>query len=365
MIASCFHIPKLEDNFDNWLFRIEILLDEKGLRKVIESRNEKKAKEEEFIKQDSKARNIIIQGIPDKYLDYVKNASTAHDMITKLKSTFQRKSTLSSLCLKRQLINLKCSKNQSVQDHINKFEKLVQDIANHGIVIDEKEKVCQFLLSIEQAYQPLVTALEMSNSELTLDFVKSKLLDAEMKEKSNQGVMRKTNEYVFESTSQIKCYNCGEPNHFARNCPKRNFHQRGRGSSRSRGRGMRQTRKQTANIGEEHTTNKEVSFVAAQANSAENTQNHVKEEIEFVIDSGASHHMISHNFQKYMTDLQKIPRINIKVADGNTIGTTLKGKLKGISKEGLEISIPDCLILEKLSHNLLAVRKLNEKVLHM
>lgn len=173
--------------------------------------------------------------------------------------------------------------------------------------MEEKDKVCHLLMSVEEAYKTTVTALEATNSELTLEFVKCKLLDAELKEKNIKQRPTSTNkEYVFNSNS-IKCYNCGEPNHFARTCPRNtrtsnnnnqrgrgNYrgNQRGRGNFRENNRGTSENRRSSANVGEEMTFN----FVAAQAQSALcNTEN----EIEFVIDSGAS----------FMEELMKVLKL--------------------------------------------------------
>lgn len=375
MTTTPMQVPQLESgNFENWLFRIEIALDEKGIRHVIKSKIDDK---EDSVKQDAKARHVIIQALPDKYLEYVKGANTAFDMIEKLTNVFQRKSTVSSLCLKRQLINLKCKKTDSIQEHLTKFEKLVQDINSNGIKMEEKERVCQLLLSVEDAYGPLVAALEVSNTELTVDFIKSKLLDAEIRERTHQGPTTSTrrNEYVFQS-STVKCYKCGEPNHFARNCCKsaqtsnlkeNNRQEKGKGNNRGRSyqRGTHHNksnvnRRPAANIGENQDVDSKVLFIAAQAHSAED-RCYVNRDIEFVIDSGASYHMVNNKYERYMIDIQEIPIIHIQVANGNTITANKKGKLIGTSSEGIEITIENCLIVEKLTHNLLSVLKLNEK----
>ncbi|CAB3250908.1 unnamed protein product [Arctia plantaginis] len=205
------HVASLEST------NLEIALHETGAREVIKRKIDDK--DQELIKNYAKARNTIIQTLPDKYLEYVKSASTAHEMIENLKNIFERKSTLSNLYLKRQLLSLKCKKD-SVEEHFSKFDKLIKDIEINGTKMEEQDIVCQLLLSVEEAYQPVVTALEMSNTKLTVEFIKGKLLDAELKEKNQQkNIQEKSNphnEYVFQSAS-LKCYNCGEPNHFARN----------------------------------------------------------------------------------------------------------------------------------------------------
>lgn len=125
---------------------------------------------------------------------------------------------------------------------------------------------------MEEAYQFTVTALETSNTELTMDFVKGKLLDAELKEKKTSECKPTKKEYVFES-SLIKCYNCGQPNHIARNCTNKAQssgyrQQRGRGNYRGNSyrsnKGKNFKKQPTANLGEA-IEDKSVPFIASNA----------------------------------------------------------------------------------------------------
>ncbi|CAH0732060.1 unnamed protein product, partial [Brenthis ino] len=75
-----------------------------------------------------------------------------------------------------------------------------------------------------------------------------------------------------------------------------------------------------AYLGEENDSEKAISFIASQAYTAATYQN----EIEFVIDSGASNHMISIEYEKYMTDIQEIQEIKVLVANGNMLSAKRK-----------------------------------------
>lgn len=161
-------------------------------------------------------------------------------------------------------------------------------------------------------------------------------------------------EYVFESSS-IKCFSCGEPNHIARNCTNRarsNPQKRGRENYR-RFKTREKNNRPRAYLGEENYNDKAISFIASQAYTAAT----YKKEIEFVIDSGASYHTISTEYEKYMTDIQEIQEMKVLVVNGSMISAKKKGNLSGICSQGIKISIKDCLIMDKLSHNLISVLK--------
>ncbi|CAH0731382.1 unnamed protein product, partial [Brenthis ino] len=254
-------IPQLESgNFTNWLFRIEIAMDEKGCVDAIRKKTD--LKDADLKKSDAKARNIIVQALSDKHLEYVKESRTAHEMIEHLRNVFERKSTISNLYLRRSLINLKCKTHDSVEEHFNKFDKIIREIELNGTKMTEKDKVCQLLISMEGAYPSIVTALETSNMELKIDFVKSKFLDAKLKEKQSSESKVSKQEYVFESNS-IKCFSCGEPNHTARNCTNRARTRNPQKRSRGNYRGFKRKEKNNrprAYLGEENDSEKAISF---------------------------------------------------------------------------------------------------------
>lgn len=109
------NLPQLQDNnFSNWKFRVDCLLEEKGVKDVtlkeikpdeFEKLDEKE--KTETLKQDSKAKSLIVQCITDRHLEYVKDAKTSFDMMKSLRNIFERKSTLSKLYIRRQLLTLK------------------------------------------------------------------------------------------------------------------------------------------------------------------------------------------------------------------------------------------------------------------
>lgn len=67
---------RLEDgnNFNNWKFRLELLMEEKGLGNILTC--EKVVKEDDK-KKDAEARSLIVQCISDNFLEIVKGCKSA------------------------------------------------------------------------------------------------------------------------------------------------------------------------------------------------------------------------------------------------------------------------------------------------
>lgn len=347
------------ENYGVWMFRLHCLLEERGCvegaEKTLEECKEMSAEEKEnFQKKNIKAKNIIVQSLSDKYIENIKGIESAKEMINKLKGLYERKSTLTSLFLRKKLLKMKCGPKDDLGDHFNNFDKIVSQLEDSGSKMNEQDKVCHLLLTMSDVYEGTITALETTNVKLTVDYVKSKLLDAELKVKNSEKTECAVFENAFMTRDNFKCYNCGERNHFARNCPKKTNNNNYRGNYRGRGfnrQGNDRGRGYQANIIEE---NNDYSLLAYSATAETN------EIITFAIDSGATHNMINEKYIKYLSEVQDIPKINIRIANGETIQINKKGNLKVLSKEGYKLTI-EVLVVKDLSVNLLSVRRLNKK----
>lgn len=104
-MASCRNVSQLSNlkavNFNNWFFRLKGALDAKGVLHCIESEVDTKE-----TKNDAIAKNNIISCLSDTHLSLIKEFTTSKRMIEKLKNAFQRKSSVSKLYLRRQLLSI-------------------------------------------------------------------------------------------------------------------------------------------------------------------------------------------------------------------------------------------------------------------
>lgn len=60
-----------------------------------------------FVKKNAKAKSIIVASITDKYIEYVKKAQTAYEMLKCLEQIFEGKSDLLKVLIRRKLLQLK------------------------------------------------------------------------------------------------------------------------------------------------------------------------------------------------------------------------------------------------------------------
>lgn len=349
-------VPILEaNNFNNWWFRIEIILKREQCNDVLETDFQSLASEAEktaWMIKDAKAQSVIVQGLADKHLDIIKESKTAKAQRDALKGIFARSSSFTKLSTWRKLINLKTEPGEKLEDHFSRFEAILRELKEHGTTLDESDKVCHLFLSMPQKYNTVVTALETVD-KLTMDFAKARLLDEELKLVSQDN--KYDEETSFEISDKKACFKCGSFTHFIGQCPKRT---RGRARGRSNYRGHREgysnnSQQQQANEADERQNEAEIQLYAANLCS-------VKDKVYFVIDSGASNHFVTEKVGKYMSDIKTLPKdVTIQIANGENLKTNNKGTLK-FQCQGQNVSI-EALIVPNMQHNLLSASKMTEK----
>lgn len=231
-------------DFNNWKFRVEILLREHDVEEfitkslgeydeaiviagdaqnVIDRKNKLK---EDLKKKERKCFSLIVQRIGNDYLEYVKGKNNPKDAWTSLCSAFERKGVSNRMFLRRKLLTLTMKENENLESHLLTFEQILRDLKAVGAKMEEEDIVCQLLLSLPESYESVVTALEtMKPEELTMEFVKGRLLDRDIKKKSM--VRGEQKSFTDEHSSammgynkkQIICFLCGKKGHFQNNCP--------------------------------------------------------------------------------------------------------------------------------------------------
>lgn len=381
--STTMNYPQLQqDNFSNWKFRVECLLEEKGVKDIIKNEvtdealnNMNDQTRSNYTKNDAKAKAIIVHCITDKHLNYIKDCKTSFEMMKILSDIFQRKSTLSKLYIRRKLLTLKCEEKTDLQDHFLQFDNLIRELESTGSKMDETDKVCHLLLTMNEKYNTVITALETTTMTLNLDFVKSKLLDVELKLKNEKGNQEKEDECSFNAGKNL-CYTCGSPKHYQAQCPKNQASgsfNRGRGSPRRNYRGRtyrgqsyrgRNSRgwnyEKKANVAEDKEKSEEEKADVTLAAMTAEIHSREKDHINFILDSGATNHLVRKDMEDLMTDIKEINPVYIKVANGENMLANKRGILR-VKAENTNMNVSiDALIVENLSHNLLSVRKVND-----
>lgn len=106
------------------------------------------------------------------------------------------------------------------------FDKLIRELKGSGANVEESDAVCHLLLTLPSSFDPVVTAIETLPGGVTMDFVKRRLLDVDMKKRNLEcsGEMSGGHDGVAMASSKyakkIKCFLCGKLGHKKADCRK-------------------------------------------------------------------------------------------------------------------------------------------------
>lgn len=358
-------------NFNNWLFRLSMVLDEKDLTTYIEDdiatmleKETDSKKKAEIRKAEKQCKNIIVQSVHDGQLENIKDKSTAKQMVNSLKSIYERKSIAGQLFQRRQLLTMKFSDGDEMSQHILNFDRKIRELKSCGAKMEDMDIVCHLLVTLPKAYDNLVTAIEtMDQSKITLDFVKSRLLDEYAKRNSGASSGKAT---PVAMNANITCFRCHKTGHIKSQCTQKRKKNKSNSSKfKKEGEGANNAKTSDGATSMsaicEH-TNKATVMHAANTTKHAVPSTRESTHIKFVLDSGATEHMV--NKESYFNKLNPTDEIKITVAKKDaSLCAKQRGDIHVRTFHNGDCStkaIRNALFVKDLHSNLLSIRSLTK-----
>ncbi|CAG4919528.1 unnamed protein product [Colias eurytheme] len=259
-----------------------------------------------------------------------------------------------------------------------RFDSLISELASAGATITEVDKVTQLLLTLPPSYNGVITAIEtLSEDNITLSFVKIRLLDHEVKlvnenldtskkvlhveQKFDDSKRRyrqfrkpwKTQRGIFKpkysnKKKHIRCHHCGRKGHYKNDC--RYFLK----NLKHKPNTERQRTIQT--IQAEPMIEDSFALMAGKCQ----LPNEGSENISFLLDSGASDHLINREDLAESFAELKTPIKIYTAKNGAYITATKIGSITVTSNTGVEGKIENILYSADVPYNLLSVYKMQQ-----
>ena len=223
------------DNFSLFKFKMEMILDEKDLWDLVEGSEEAPSSGSDpkviaaFRKRERTAFRILCSHMVDAQIQHVKSCKGAAEAWKVLCGIHETKGLANVLFLRRKFFTMKMQETDDLLQHINKVKTLADQLDALDVPVTEGDIVMTLLESLPPSFENLIVAMETKDiKELTLAFVTSRLMHEVTRKKEQQAMATDNAAMVahhkhggHSSRTQGEpplCFNCGKPNHIARNC---------------------------------------------------------------------------------------------------------------------------------------------------
>ncbi|GJY52057.1 hypothetical protein Tco_0442904 [Tanacetum coccineum] len=168
-----------------------------------------------------KAYSTLILCLGDRVLREVTKKTSATGIWTKLTSLYMTKSLVNRLYLKKKLYTYYMSPSTKLGDHIDEFNKLILDLANIDIEIEDEDQALMLLTSLTSSYENLMETLLYRRESLTMEDV---LATRNSRESDYSGKAHSGGSSQFKSkggTGKLKFFICHSEGHMKRDCLKK------------------------------------------------------------------------------------------------------------------------------------------------
>ena len=349
-----FKIEKLgDDNYHVWKQKVELLLAFKELddhitepERPIDTDNWS-----EWKKKDAKAKAIIGLTLSDDHLDHVRGAETALEMWNSVVNIFQRRTLLNKLKARRNFYSAQMLDGEKVLTYINRVRQLASDLKSMDVEVEDEDIAMSVLCGLPGKFEHLIVAIDTvaDNSKLSLDFVKSRLLQEEQRmdertpvNKSNSALMtsRKTNRY---------CTYCKRNNHTEQYCFKKEKDERLARKTSSSG----LVSKGVQNHGDDNESDSSGDYVCLMSNTSrvERASSHY-----WYIDSGATSHMTFD--RELFTEFKSVNAYDVGMGNASSVKAVGKGTVSlniNVKSKVKECQLKNVAYVPDLKYNLLSV----------
>ena len=240
MGTAKFEVEKFtrSNDFRLWRLKMRAFLVHQGLEDALKGRAglpQTMSDQEKKILIE-KAHSVIILSLGDKVLRKVSKEKTAAGVWSKLEGLYMTKSLVNWLYLKQDLYSFKIHEDKSIDEQLDTFNKLILDLENIDVTIDDEDQTLLLLSSLPKSYSNFKDTLLYGRDSLMLDEVQaalnSKELNHRSKDKGNAvveglNVRGRSDKREFKQRSKsrsksrfkIKCYHCHKEGHIRRLCP--------------------------------------------------------------------------------------------------------------------------------------------------
>ncbi|GKA82111.1 retrovirus-related pol polyprotein from transposon TNT 1-94 [Tanacetum coccineum] len=360
-----FDVEKFDgsNDFGLWRVKMRCLLIQHGWEAALDPFPETMADAEKTaaLKTDvyKKAHSALLLCLDNKVLREVNKEDSAAGVWLKLETLYMTKSLANKLYLKKKLFTFYMDSGKKLSEHIDEFNKLIGDLANIDVDIDDEDQALMLLTSLPSSYDNFVETLLYGRESLTLEDVLSSLNSRELKKRTdakddgdglyvrgrsdhrgNQGRGSSRSKSKGKGTYKLKCYICYSEDHLKKDCPKRN-------KKKSTG-FVKKNAGQGSGMHSEGYDNGDLLMAVSEERF-----------LEWIMDSGGSFHMTPR--RDFLFDFKEFNGGTVLLGDNRACAIMGIGKVRVQMKDGSSFVLENVRYIPELKRNLISLGTLDRE----
>jgi hypothetical protein len=242
-----FDVEKFDgrNNFGMWQCEVMDVLAQQELDVTLEDKPEEMS-EADWKKLNRQACGTIRLCLAKDQKYFVMKESMAKELWNKLEDKYMTKGIENKLYLKRKFFGFRYVEGTSMPEHLNNLNKILADLQNLDVKIDDEDKAVVLINSLPDTYEHLATTLMYGKDTLKFDDVSNALTNDEYRRKDKQAHSRSSGALIVRGRSESKkpsgrnrsasrkrgtssnrkfpakdeCAFCRQKGHWRKDCPK-------------------------------------------------------------------------------------------------------------------------------------------------
>lgn len=309
------------------------------------------------LEKDEKAKDMIILNIGNQVLRKIKHCTTAASMWSSLERLYLSKSLPNRIFVQSLFYTFKCDSSKTIDINVDEFLKIVAEMGSLSVSVTDEIHAIVFLSSLPASYDQLKHTLKYGKDSLTLEEVISaarskqrEIQDSGRSEKGTATVLYSSDRGRQSRREQsdtrgsknrsksrgrkVTCWYCKKEGHVKAEC----F--------------ARKKRMEQDSDGEAGVAISQLDAPSALATVGDDAS------MNWVIDSGCTHHMTCH--REWFIDFKEVKSAKILLGDYHTVETLGIGTVKLNTHGGTVKMLKNVRYVPSLRRNLISTGTLDK-----
>ena len=184
MSNAKFEVEKFDgtNNFGMWQCEVLDVLIQQDLDITLEEKPDDMS-DKDWAKLNRQACGTIRLCLAKDQKYFVMKETSAKELWDKLENKYMTKSVENRLYLKKKLFRFQYKQGTTMNEHLNSFNKILADLQNLDVEIDDEDKALLLLNSLPESYEHLTTTLLYGKDEIKFNDVSNALMNNEVRKK--------------------------------------------------------------------------------------------------------------------------------------------------------------------------------------